>query len=93
MVMGKNKVRLTIGGLDYYITTDEDVAYMKNLGEDLDDEITALIHDHPRLSQVQAATYGSFLTRRRLLTSTLKAGLTKAGTISITTLSFVTATR
>ena len=53
--MGKNKVRLTIGGLDYYITTDEDVAYMKNLGEDLDDEITGLIHDHPRLSQVQAA--------------------------------------
>lgn len=53
--MGKNKVRLTIGGLDYYITTDEEIAYMKNLGEDLDDEITGLIHDHPRLSQVQAA--------------------------------------
>ncbi len=53
--MGKNKVRLTIGGLDYYITTDEEIAYMKNLGEDLDDEITMLIHDHPRLSQVQAA--------------------------------------
>ena len=53
--MGKNKVRLTIGGLDYYITTDEEIAYMKNLGEDLDDEIAGLIHDHPRLSQVQAA--------------------------------------
>ena len=53
--MGKNKVRLTIGGLDYYITTDEEIAYMKNLGEDLDDAITGLIHDHPRLSQVQAA--------------------------------------
>ena len=54
-VMRKNKVRLTIGGLDYYITTDEEIAYMKNLGEDLDDAITGLIHDHPRLSQVQAA--------------------------------------
>ncbi len=53
--MGKNKVRLTIGGLDYYITTDEDISYMKNLGEDLDDEIVGLIHNHPRLSQVQAA--------------------------------------
>ena len=31
--MGKNKVRLTIGGLDYYITTDEEIAYMKNLGD------------------------------------------------------------
>ena len=33
--MGKNKVRLTIGGLDYYITTDEEIAYMKNLGAHL----------------------------------------------------------
>ena len=60
--MGKNKVRLTIGGLDYYITTDEEIAYMKNLGEDLDDEIAGLIHDHPRLSQVQAAVLSALLS-------------------------------
>jgi len=53
--MDKNKIRLTIGGLDYYLTTDEDIAYMKNLGEELDESIAALLADHPRLSQVQAA--------------------------------------
>lgn len=53
--MEKNKVRLTIGGLDYFITTDEDVAYMKNLGGELNDKMTELMQNYPRLSQVQAA--------------------------------------
>ncbi len=53
--MEKNKVRLTIGGLDYFITTDEDVAYMKNLGEDLNDKMMELMQNYTRLSQVQAA--------------------------------------
>ena len=53
--MEKNKIHLTIGGLDYRLTTDEDVAYMKNLGEELDENITTLLREHPKLSQVQAA--------------------------------------
>lgn len=53
--MAKNKVRLTIGGLDYFITTDEDVAYMKNLGGELNEKMTELMDNYPRLSQVQAA--------------------------------------
>ena len=53
--MENNKLRLTIGGLDYHLSTDEDVAYMKNLGEELDENITELLRNHPRLSQVQAA--------------------------------------
>ena len=53
--MEKNKIRLTIGGLDYRLTTDEDVAYMKNLGEELDENIATLLRDHPKLSHVQAA--------------------------------------
>ena len=53
--MDKNKVRLTIGGLDYHLTTDEDLSYMKNLGEELDEIITDMMRNHPRLSQVQAS--------------------------------------
>lgn len=53
--MEKNKIRLTIGGLDYRLSTDEDVAYMKNLGEELDEKIRDMVRDHSKLSQVQAA--------------------------------------
>lgn len=53
--MEKNKVRLTIGGLDYRLTTDEDTAYMKNLGEEVDESISGLLSEHPKLSQVQAS--------------------------------------
>lgn len=54
--MEKNKVRLTIGGLDYFLTTDGDVSYIRDLGEEVDEAITDMLQSHPRLSQVQAAT-------------------------------------
>lgn len=53
--MDKNKVRLSIGGLDYYITTEDEVAYMKNLGEEIDENMREMRRDHSRLSQVQSA--------------------------------------
>lgn len=53
--MEKNKVRLSICGLDYFVSTDEDVAYMKNLGEEINEKMAALLQAHPRLSMVQAA--------------------------------------
>lgn len=54
--MDKNKVRLTIGGLDYFLTTDSDVSYIKTLAEEVDESVIGMIQSHPRLSQVQAAT-------------------------------------
>lgn len=53
--MEKNKVRLSIGGLDYFINTEAEVSYMKNLGEELNEKISDLLQAHPRLSMVQAA--------------------------------------
>lgn len=53
--MEKNKVRLTIGGLDYRLTTDGDVSYVKNLAEEVDEIMTDLMQNHSKLSQVQAA--------------------------------------
>lgn len=53
--MEQNKVRVTIGGIDYYLATEDDPAYIRNLAEELNENITALLHDHSRLSQVQAS--------------------------------------
>lgn len=53
--MEKNKVRLKIGGLDYFLTTDEDAIYMKSLGEEVDEYISDLTRNYARLSQVQAS--------------------------------------
>lgn len=53
--MEQNKVRLTIGGIDYFLTTEDDPTYLRDLAEELNESITALLHEHSRLSQVQAA--------------------------------------
>lgn len=53
--MGKNKVKLTIYGADYYITTDDDVKYTMELGDELDDRLTKLLRENPRLSLTQGA--------------------------------------
>lgn len=53
--MEKNKVRLTIGGLDYRLMTDGDINYMKNLAEEVDETMMEMLQGHPKLSQVQAA--------------------------------------
>ena len=34
--MSMNKVRLRIYGSDYFLTTDDDVQYMRNLGDEVD---------------------------------------------------------
>ena len=53
--MEKNKIRLTIGGLDYRLTTDGDINYVKNLGEEVDEIMSEMLQNHSKLSQVQAA--------------------------------------
>lgn len=53
--MDKNKVHLVIGGLDYYLTTDENVDELKRISAELNEKITDLLKSHTRLSQVQAA--------------------------------------
>ncbi len=53
--MNKNKIRLTIGGLDYRLMSEEDINYMRSLGEEVDETISGLLQTHSKLSQVQAA--------------------------------------
>jgi cell division protein ZapA len=53
--LDKNKVRLTISGADYNLTTDDDVKYVEALGAELDARITKLVRENPRISVTQAA--------------------------------------
>lgn len=54
-VMSMNKVRLRIYGSDYFLTTDDDIQYMRNLGDEVDFVLSSLLREHPRLSITQAA--------------------------------------
>lgn len=53
--MEKNKVKLSICGNDYFITTDDDVKYVMALGDELDERISKLVHENSRISITQAA--------------------------------------
>ncbi|NLX92629.1 MAG: cell division protein ZapA [Clostridiales bacterium] len=57
--MDKNKVRLSIGGADYFITTDDEVKYAQMLGEELDAEISKITRENSRVSITQAAVMGA----------------------------------
>ncbi|HOU09944.1 MAG TPA: cell division protein ZapA [Clostridiales bacterium] len=53
--MDKSKVKLSICGEDYLITTDDDVKYVQSLGDELDMRLTRIMRENSRLSVTQAA--------------------------------------
>ncbi len=53
--MGKNKVKVTICGTDYFLTTDDDTKYTLALGNELDSRLNKLLKENPRLSITQGA--------------------------------------
>lgn len=53
--MDKNKIKLTICGNDYYIFSEDDPKYVAELGADLDEKLSKLVHDNSRLSITQAS--------------------------------------
>lgn len=53
--MGKNKVKLTICGNDYFITTDDEIKYTLDLGDEIDERLSKLMKENPRLSVTQSA--------------------------------------
>lgn len=50
-----NKVRLTICGSEYYLTTDEPEGYIQELGAQIDTEMRNLMNSDDRISAVKAA--------------------------------------
>ena len=57
--MEKNKVKLSIAGSDYYITTEDDPKYVLKLGNNLDETINKIVRENGRLSITQAAILAS----------------------------------
>ncbi len=57
--MEKNKVKLSIAGNDYYVTTDDDPKYVLDLGNSLDEALSKIIASNNRLSVTQAAILAS----------------------------------
>ncbi len=53
--MSRNRVKLTICGTDFMLSSDESVEYMQKLGGQVDREIRQLMEDNPRMSMNMAA--------------------------------------
>jgi len=51
----KNKVKLTICGAEYVIASGEENKYMIELGNEIDEKITSILRQNPRISVTQAA--------------------------------------
>ncbi len=50
-----NKVKLTIGGMNYYISSDENEEYVEKLGNELNQKIDELTKSNSSLSTTMAA--------------------------------------
>lgn len=53
--MEKNKVKLTICDAEYVIASGEENKYMIELGNEVDEKITSILRQNPRISVTQAA--------------------------------------
>ncbi len=53
--MEKKKVRLLLGGIELNLTTTDDAAYLKRLGDEVDDCLTDIKRENPRYSLTRAA--------------------------------------
>lgn len=49
------KIRLTVAGIEYYVNTDESEAYMKEIANKVDVQMTSLSKGNPFLSTTMAA--------------------------------------
>ncbi|OJU12974.1 MAG: hypothetical protein BGN88_04830 [Clostridiales bacterium 43-6] len=50
-----NKIRLVVGGIEYYINTEDDEAYVQKLGDELNRHLDELMKKNPFLSTTMAA--------------------------------------
>lgn len=57
--MEKIRVKLNIGGINYFITTDESAEYTAELGEKIDKRMAEIIHSNSLITGLQAAVLTS----------------------------------
>ena len=54
-----NTVKLTVGGIELVVKTDDDTAYMQSLSAQLNYKISGLMSKNPYLSTTMAAVYAA----------------------------------
>lgn len=52
-----NKVKLNVGGIDYYISSEDDEAYVKSIGEELNRRLDEIAKYNPYLSTTMVAVF------------------------------------
>ncbi len=52
-----NKIRLTVGGIDLYVTTDDDEAYMQSIGNEVNQHIKEMTSKNSFLSVTMASVF------------------------------------
>lgn len=53
--MGRNKLKVSICGTDYYITSEEDEAYVRSVADKVEAQMNAIMEANPRVSVTMAA--------------------------------------
>lgn len=50
-----NKIRITVGGIDYIISSSDDETYVRRVGEEVNAKLDSLARNNPYLSTTMAA--------------------------------------
>ncbi len=50
-----NKIRITVGGIDYIISSEDDEVYVRKIGEELNHKLDSLARSNPYLSTAMVA--------------------------------------
>lgn len=54
-----NKIKLVVGGIEYYIQSEDDEAYMRNVGDELNRRLDKLSKQNPYLSTTMVAVFAA----------------------------------
>lgn len=55
----QNKIKLNVGGIDYYITSDDEEAYVRNIGDELNRRLDDIAKFNPFLSTTMVAVFAA----------------------------------
>ena len=55
----QNKIKLVVGGIEYYITSDDEESYMRNIGSELNRRLDKISKKNPYLSTTMVAVFAA----------------------------------
>lgn len=54
-----NKIKLTVGGIDYYISSDDEEGYVRSVGDELNRRLDQITRQNPYLSTAMVAVFAA----------------------------------